>query len=61
MKGKKLKYLPPVMEVTYVEMEFGIASGSATVTPGGRTASSPWNPEVQQWEVEGQESNGVEL
>ncbi|WP_322545194.1 hypothetical protein [Elizabethkingia miricola] len=31
---KKKTYVSPILEVTEVEMEWGIAAGSAQVTPG---------------------------
>ncbi|AQX90991.1 MULTISPECIES: hypothetical protein [Elizabethkingia] len=32
-KKTKKEYAPPIIEITMVEMEEGIATGSATVTP----------------------------
>ncbi|RKO69905.1 hypothetical protein D7322_20320 [Sphingobacterium puteale] len=32
---KKEGYMPPTLKITIVEMEEGIAAGSAQVTPGG--------------------------
>lgn len=39
-KKEKKGYIPPTLRVTIVEMEEGIAAGSAQVTPGG-TGGTP--------------------
>lgn len=43
---KKEAYVPPIIEVTFVEMEHGIAAGSAQVTPNQQPN--------EQWETEDQ-------
>ncbi|ATC35614.1 hypothetical protein [Elizabethkingia anophelis] len=46
-KPTKRKYIPPVIEVTHVEMEEGIASGSAKITPANQEGAvdTRWNGE----------------
>lgn len=36
---KKEGYIPPTLRITIVEMEEGIAAGSAQVTPGGASGT----------------------
>ncbi|AQX84668.1 hypothetical protein OZ664_04255 [Elizabethkingia sp. HX WHF] len=40
---KKRVYIPPKIEVSYIEMEYGIATGS-TIQPGGTSGiqEDPW-------------------
>ena len=47
MKNKK-EYVAPVLEVTLVELEQGIAAASATVSVGNNPAT-PNQPEVNNW------------
>ena len=42
-------YIPPQMEVMYIEMEEGIASGSATVNPGD--IQNPNTPDIEDWNI----------
>ncbi|KFC34501.1 hypothetical protein HZQ67_01495 [Elizabethkingia anophelis] len=46
---EKQSYTPPSVEVTVVEMEAGIAAGSASLVPGGTGANTP---DVEGWEEE---------
>ncbi|WP_407488560.1 hypothetical protein [Elizabethkingia anophelis] len=46
---EKQSYIPPSVEVTVVEMETGIAAGSASLVPGG---ANPNTPDVKGWEEE---------
>ncbi|WP_337084505.1 hypothetical protein [Elizabethkingia anophelis] len=46
---KRQDYIPPSVEVTVVEMEAGIAAGSASLVPGG---TNPNTPDVEGWEEE---------
>jgi len=48
-KGKRKMYIPPQMEVMYIEMEEGIASGSATVNPGD--IQNPNTPDIEDWNI----------
>jgi len=48
-KEEKKKYSSPQMEVMYIEMEEGIASGSATVNPGD--TQNPNTPEIEDWNI----------
>lgn len=48
IEKKKKKYIPPIVEVVFVEMECGVAANSAAVSPatvGGNTAqvNTDWN------------------
>lgn len=44
----KRKYMPPVLEVLYLEMEQGIAANSAAVAPG--TTNGNVDPVKTDWE-----------
>ncbi|HFI4796585.1 TPA: hypothetical protein ACGQK4_002304 [Elizabethkingia anophelis] len=46
-KSTKREYIPPVIEVTHIEMEEGIASGSAKITPATQEGAvdTRWNGE----------------
>ncbi|AQW95898.1 hypothetical protein CMU89_02245 [Elizabethkingia anophelis] len=48
-KTEKKSYTPPSLEVAVIEMETGIAAGSASLVPGG---TSPNTPDVKGWEEE---------
>ncbi|MDV3756091.1 hypothetical protein CMU20_13770 [Elizabethkingia anophelis] len=48
-KEERKKYSPPQMEVMYVEMEEGIASGSASVNPGD--IQNPNTPDIEDWNI----------
>ncbi|ATL42393.1 hypothetical protein OZ664_03340 [Elizabethkingia sp. HX WHF] len=47
----KRPYLAPAIEVILIEMEQGIAAGSATLTP------NPLNPEITDWKDPGTEGD----
>lgn len=52
----KLPYVPPVIEVTLIEMESGIATGSATTVP------SNINKEVMdEWEEDPNDGRNIIL
>lgn len=52
---KKQKYVPPHIEVTFIEMEEGIASGSAMAKPGNG------NDQItEEWESEENTDHDVE-
>ncbi|MDV4102687.1 hypothetical protein CMT19_16735 [Elizabethkingia anophelis] len=48
-KEERKKYSPPQMEVMYIEMEEGIASGSASVNPGD--IQNPNTPDIEDWNI----------
>lgn len=54
--GKEVKkeYVPPMVEVMYVEMEQGIAAGSASATVNIGNADSPNKSPNDQWQTEDQ-------
>ncbi|WP_407478120.1 hypothetical protein [Elizabethkingia anophelis] len=45
--SKKRKYIPPRVEVTMIEMEQGIATGSAQSIPQQSTTTETWDTENQ--------------
>ncbi|MCT4285734.1 hypothetical protein CMU66_17765 [Elizabethkingia anophelis] len=48
-KTEKKSYTPPSLEVVVIEMETGIAAGSASLVPGGTNTNTP---DVEGWEEE---------
>ncbi|WP_179124316.1 hypothetical protein [Elizabethkingia miricola] len=44
---KKKAYVPPIIEVTFVEMEHGIAAGSAQAIPQQSTTTETWDEQDQ--------------
>lgn len=46
MKKNKKKYIPPTLEVISIEMEQGIAAGSATLNPGDSNSLN--TPQVEE-------------
>ncbi|HFK5504940.1 hypothetical protein [Elizabethkingia anophelis] len=48
IKIPKRKYTAPVLEVIFVEMENGIAAGSASLNPGD--LGSPSTPQAEDWQ-----------
>ncbi|MDV4042186.1 hypothetical protein CMT37_05010 [Elizabethkingia anophelis] len=44
----KREYIAPSIEVTFIEMEYGIAAGSATLDPGN--LGSPNTPQTEDWQ-----------
>ncbi len=54
------KYEAPKMTVTIVYMEKGIVAASATITPGGPGATN-YNPEVEDWVIEGSQSGTLDM
>ncbi|WP_407500528.1 hypothetical protein [Elizabethkingia anophelis] len=51
-KDLKKEYMPPSMEVTFVEMEEGIASGSATVQVNSTQPNEQWEKEDQTGQLD---------
>lgn len=47
-KASKQEYIPPVLEVIFIEMEQGIAAGSASLDPGN--IGTPNTPQVEDWQ-----------
>ena len=45
----KMKYETPQVNIVLLEMEHGIAAGSATINPGN--PNPPFTPEVEDWKV----------
>ncbi|MYZ59126.1 hypothetical protein EH151_04380 [Elizabethkingia anophelis] len=39
---EKKEYIPPVIEVEIIEMEYGIAAGSGTTKPGNGGVTEEW-------------------
>ena len=58
---KRKKYISPHIESQFVELESGITAASVTISPGGRNSNTPWNPEIEDWEIEDQTSGGISL
>ncbi|AQX02056.1 hypothetical protein [Elizabethkingia anophelis] len=48
---EKVGYVEPKLKVVYVEMESGVAAGSATLNPGDVT--SPAIPVIDDWNDNG--------
>jgi hypothetical protein len=49
---KKKDYVPPIIEVTFVEMEHGIAAGSASIRPKENQPNEQWETEDQTGTLE---------
>ncbi|AJW65093.1 hypothetical protein VO54_03667 [Elizabethkingia miricola] len=47
MKEKK-KYVSPLIEVEIIEMEYGIAGGSAIIKPGDVNVSEEWDTDPEE-------------
>ncbi|ODM55412.1 hypothetical protein [Elizabethkingia meningoseptica] len=54
---ERKEYLPPAMDVIFVEMENGLATGSgANVTIIG---TNPDGPDVDNWNIDGSTQDGI--
>jgi hypothetical protein len=58
-KMKKMNYTRPAVEITLVELEQGIAVGSAQMKPGD--ASTPDTPQVNEWQESGTFHNDFDI
>lgn len=56
MNKKKQMYVSPLLIRTEIEMESGIAAGSATLRPGD--SSNPDSPKVNDWSSGGDVGSG---
>jgi len=54
MNHWKNQYVAPTINSTTIEMESGIAAGSASLKPGSPNA--PFVPEVEDWSTSGNQS-----
>lgn len=59
--AKRKPYASPTFKLELVELEKGITAASATISPGGSSTTNPWNPEIEDWEIEGQTSGEINL
>lgn len=50
-KKSKTEYIAPVIQVSTIELEQGIAASSARLVPGGTNPNSA-NPQVEDWTTE---------
>lgn len=57
MNGKKQHYVSPKLNTVFIEMENGIAAGSAQVSPGDQ--SNPNSPDVNSWNNNGDVGGGT--
>ncbi|WKK58560.1 hypothetical protein [Sphingobacterium sp. BN32] len=59
MNYRKIQYVAPMIILTTVEMESGIAAGSASLKPG--TSNSPLVPQVEDWTDNGNQSSDFDV
>ena len=58
--NNKLTYETPTLGVIHIEMEQGIAAGSAAINSGSNVGA-PHTPKVEDWKVEPPISSGFDI